>query len=331
MILPCFFRTTIDSMAKRGSRDEQSDESVAIVDLGTNSTRLLIAREAADGLEELHRDSTVTSLGSGVDLTGSLSMEAIERTFDAVTSYREVWRDLAVDRVIASATSAVRDAENGEVFAAEMRERFDIDPRILSGEEEARLVFSGSTSNNPSTLRTLVVDIGGGSTEIVIGGSDEPEFHTSLQAGVLRHSERHLNSDPPDPVELEDLANEVHAAIQQASGEVDRSGIGRGIAVAGTPAALAAIDRGDPNPSRSDLHGSLLDLATIQRSLSELSAMSHDERAGVVGLKADRAPFIVAGSIILIQVMRAFGIDRIEVSENDLMHGLALEALGSQT
>ncbi len=301
-----------------------------MVDLGTNSTRLLVARRGQDGLVELRRESTVTSLGSGVDLTGSLSAEAMERTCAVIAEYREIWTAMDARKVLASATSAVRDSDNGEAFVAEIRERFDLDARILSGNEEAKLVFRGATAEDTDAgvERTLVVDIGGGSTEIVIGagaGADAG-FHTSLQAGVLRHSERHLISDPPNPEELENLANEIFSTVQTATEQADSGGIARAIAVAGTPAALAAIERGEPNPDRADIHGALLGLETIQRSLSRLSAMSHAERAEVPGLRADRAPFIVAGTVILIQIMRAFGVEEVEVSESDLMHGLALEA-----
>lgn len=304
-----------------------------MVDLGTNSTRLLVARRGQDGLVELRRESTVTSLGSGVDLTGSLSAEAMERTCAVIAEYREIWTAMDARKVLASATSAVRDSDNGEAFVAEIRERFDLDARILSGNEEAKLVFRGATAEDTDAgvERTLVVDIGGGSTEIVIGagaGADAG-FHTSLQAGVLRHSERHLISDPPNPEELENLANEIFSTVQTATEQADSGGIARAIAVAGTPAALAAIERGEPNPDRADIHGALLGLETIQRSLSRLSAMSHAERAEVPGLRADRAPFIVAGTVILIQIMRAFGVEEVEVSESDLMHGLALEAFAS--
>jgi exopolyphosphatase/guanosine-5'-triphosphate,3'-diphosphate pyrophosphatase len=300
-----------------------------VVDLGTNSTRLLIARPGADGLVELRRESTVTSLGSGVDLTGSLSAEAMDRTCAVVAEYREIWTAMNARKVLASATSAVRDADNGDAFVAEIRERFDLDARILSGDEEAKLVFRGATAEHTGDDRTLVVDIGGGSTEIVIGAGEETEFHTSLQAGVLRHSERHLISDPPDPEELENLANEIFSTVRAASDRADTSGIARAVAVAGTPAALAAIERGEINPDRDDIHGALLSLETVQRSLSRLSAMSHAERAEVPGLRADRAPFIIAGTVILIQIMRTFWVEEVEVSETDLMHGLALEAFAS--
>jgi len=313
-------------MASPTPHPAPESDTVAVIDLGTNSTRLLVARSEGSQLEELYRESKVTSLGSGVDLTRSLAAEAIDRTCSAVADYREIWAEMGVDQVLASATSAVRDADNGEAFVAEIRERFEIDARILSGEEEAKLVFRGAIAGSPGDEKTLVVDIGGGSTEIVIGAGEATNFHTSLQAGVLRHSERHLIADPPNPEELENLANEIYSAVQAARAESDSSGIEKAIAVAGTPAALAAIERGEPNPTRDETHGAVLDLETIQRSLSELSAMTHAERADVPGLKPDRAPFIVAGTVILIQVMRAFGVEQVEVSETDLMHGLALDA-----
>lgn len=300
---------------------------IAVIDLGTNSTRLLVARLGTEGIEEMVRRSNVTSLGAGVDLTGALSSDAIERTCQVVAEYRDEWEALEVEAVKATATSAVRDADNGDAFVAEIRERFGLDARVLSGEEEAILVYRGATGHVGSGERTLVVDIGGGSTEIVIGQEDEIEFHASLQAGVLRHTERHLLTDPPTPEELEALADEINSVVSEVvSGQGNRD-ISTAIAVAGTPAALAAIKRGEPEPRRSEIHGCRLDIETIQEYLSRLSTMPLAERARVTGLGAQRAPFVVAGTLILIQVMRAFGLDRIEVSESDLMHGMALDHL----
>ena len=325
----CQRATTIALVSASPSPEGSAEETVAVVDLGTNSTRLLITRLVGGRLEELRRESTVTSLGSGVDLTGALTGDAIDRTCEAVDSYREIWDQAGVRRVFASATSAARDASNGAAFVAEVRERFAIDARVLSGEEEAELVFRGATAGRPAEPKTLVIDIGGGSTEIVVGDSDGTEFHASMQMGVLRHSERHLSSDPPSPEELENLANEIRATIDSVTGNSRSIAVERAIAVAGTPAALAAIERGESNPSRDEIHGATLGLVAIQRSLSELSAMTHAERAEVPGLRPDRAPFILAGTVILIQVMRAFEVEEVEVSETDLMHGLALEALGA--
>jgi exopolyphosphatase/guanosine-5'-triphosphate,3'-diphosphate pyrophosphatase len=229
--------------------------------------------------------------------------------------------------VIAFATSAVRDAGNGAVFMAELRERFDLDTQLLTGEEEAHLTYLGATAQRRSEEATLVFDIGGGSTELIVGQGKEIEFHSSLQAGTIRHSERHLTSDPPEPHELEELADDVRAlvdgALAVAGAEPRRM---HAIAVAGTPTSLAAIDQAlEPYDPRR-VHGYRLGMHPIQRMLSQLSAMPLADRLRIRGLHPGRAPTIVAGTVILVQVMRAFGLEEIEVSEQDILHGSALSA-----
>jgi len=296
---------------------------VAVVDLGTNSTRLLVAEVAGGEIEEVLRESTVTSLGRGVEVSGNLSAEGIEAASAAVARYREAWEELGVDRAAAIATSAVRDAANGDAFVAEMRERFALQARVLSGEEEAAIVFRGATAGRNSRESTLVIDIGGGSTELVVGAGQEVRLGASLQAGVLRHTERYLQGDPPSPEELEALADDIKGLLDDALEADEGQELRRAVAVAGTPAALAAIDLG--TDERSAVHGHVLTLEVIQAALSRLAAMPLEERQQIVGLRADRAPFIVAGTVILAQVMRAFGLSEVEVSERDALHGLALE------
>src|SRR6185436_10056233 len=189
---------------------------VAVVDVGSNSTRLLVADGAADRVVELERQSRVTRLGRGVDLTGQLSTEAIEAACEAIADYVGICGEREVDRIEAIATSAVRDSSNGEAFVAELRERFALSARVLDGEEEARLTYTGATFERPPAEPTLVIDIGGGSTELVVGSGREISFHASLQAGVVRHTERHIASDPPTPNELEALAASVRALIEEA-------------------------------------------------------------------------------------------------------------------
>lgn len=300
---------------------------VAVIDVGTNSTRLLVGDIAAGRLTELERRSTVTRLGRGVDTSQQLASEAIEDVCAAVGDYIALYQELEPEQVVAIATSAVRDAENGGAFRAELRERFALDARVLDGAEEARLTYLGACAGHPAgTDRTLVVDIGGGSTELVLGSGEEISWRASLQAGTVRHSERHLHHDPPTARQLEDLAGDVHALIDD---ELRGEAIARardGIAVAGTPTSLAAIDLAlDPYDPEA-VQGHRLDLPTIQRLCSELSAMPLAERLEVTGLHPDRAPTIVAGIVILIQVMRAFGLSEIEVSEHDILYGAALEA-----
>jgi exopolyphosphatase / guanosine-5'-triphosphate,3'-diphosphate pyrophosphatase len=228
--------------------------------------------------------------------------------------------------VAAIATSAVRDAENGSAFIAELRERFDLSARVLDGGEEARLTYLGATVDRLPTEPTVVIDIGGGSTELIVGSGSEVSFRTSLQAGVVRHSERHIASDPPTAAELDRLAGDIRAILDAEVGDDPEAHAEAGIAVAGTPTSLAAIDLGlDPyDPAR--VHGHRLPLASVQHMLSRLAAVPLAERAEIVGLHPDRAPTIVAGVIILAEVMRDFGLESIEVSEHDILWGAALVA-----
>jgi exopolyphosphatase / guanosine-5'-triphosphate,3'-diphosphate pyrophosphatase len=298
---------------------------VAVVDLGSNSTRLLVADVENGQIEELARDTRVTRLGEDVDTSGRLGDAAMERVLDAMAAYRETIDSLAAEHVVAVATSAVRDAENGEELRATMRDRYAIDPRIIPGEEEARLTFLGATAGRPAEDETLVLDIGGGSTEMVIGHpGSEPRFHVSTQLGSVRQTERHLRHDPPERDELAALAEEAQRTIAGNVPEEIREAVDRGIAVAGTPTSLAAIAQSlDPyDPER--VHGYRLTLGESERILAELAALPEDERRGVTGLHPDRAPTIVAGAVILVEAMRLFGLEWIETSEADILHGAAL-------
>ena len=299
---------------------------IAVIDIGTNSTRLLVADVNGDEVRELERRSTVTRLGRGVDTSETLAAEAIDDVCEAIASYIDLYRPLEPDRLSAIATSAVRDAANGDAFLAELRERFALDARVVDGAEEARLTYLGATLGRPANGSTLVVDIGGGSTELVLGSGPDVSFFASLQAGTVRHTERCLPHDPPRPEELEALAASVHRLIADALASQPIAGASHGIAVAGTPTSLAAIDQElDPyDPER--VHGYVLDLAAIQRMLASLATKPLADRLAVKGLHPGRAPTIVAGVVILIEVMRAFGLTKIEVSEHDILWGVALAA-----
>jgi exopolyphosphatase/guanosine-5'-triphosphate,3'-diphosphate pyrophosphatase len=297
---------------------------VAVIDIGTNSTRLLVADVADGAVSQVERRSTVTRLGRGVDLSGHLSGEAIEDVCAAIGGYVEVIEELGAETVDAIATSAVRDADNGSAFVAELRERFALSARVLAGEEEARSTYLGATSEAPPSEPTLVVDIGGGSTELVVGHGSEVTFHDSLQAGVVRHSERHIASDPPTASELEALATDIRGLIETSVG----TGVTatRGIAVAGTPTSLAAVELGLEPYDPARVHGHVLALPSIQRMLSQLASVPLSERVEIPGLHPDRAPTIVAGVVILVEVMRAFGLEEIGVSEHDILYGTAINA-----
>jgi exopolyphosphatase / guanosine-5'-triphosphate,3'-diphosphate pyrophosphatase len=301
---------------------------VVVIDIGTNSTRLLVADVAADGsgLRELVRDSRVTRLGRGVDTSGQLSAEAIEDVCAAISDYLEIAAEHDPEQTIALATSAVRDASNGDAFLAELRERFALSGRVIDGLEEARLTFGGATCGRPSRERTLVCDIGGGSTELIVGSDGEPAFHESLQLGVVRHSERFLSGDPPASAELEALADSARAELTACRGRLEGPSPAHGIAVAGTATSLAAIELDLEPYDASSVEGHILGIEALQHQLARLASMPLAERRQVRGLQPDRAPTIVSGVVILISMMRVFGLDRVEVSEQDILWGAALAA-----
>jgi exopolyphosphatase / guanosine-5'-triphosphate,3'-diphosphate pyrophosphatase len=302
---------------------------VAVVDLGTNSTRLLVADVEDGQVEGVEQRTIVTRLGEGVDASGLLSDAAIARVFDALTTYRARIDELGAERAVAVATSAVRDAANGEDFRATLKLRFDLDARIIPGEEEARLTFLGATAHRIDDSReTLVIDIGGGSTEYVVGvPGAEPRFHVSTRMGSVRHTERHLASDPPTQDELASARREMAEIIRQDIPEDVRAATTAGIAVAGTATSLAAIDQGLEPYDPDKVDGYALTLDACERILIDLSQQTIAQRQHVKGLHPDRAPTIVAGAAILLESLRAFDLDRVEVSEADILHGSALAAV----
>jgi exopolyphosphatase / guanosine-5'-triphosphate,3'-diphosphate pyrophosphatase len=304
---------------------------VAVVDIGSNSTRLLVADvdPSSGAVEELERCSTVTRLGHGVDSSGSLDPDAVERVISVLRDYRALIDQHGATANLAVLTSAVRDASNGAQFAQRVREDFQLDARVLSGEEEAQLTFlgamSGRSTDDPNDDQpTVVIDIGGGSTEFVVGVNRHAGFHTSLRAGVVRMSERHIHSDPPAPQELQALAQDVHATLLQGLPAEQRANVRHGIAVAGTATSAAAIDLElDPyDPAR--VHGYVLQLSTVELLLARLADMDEQQRRLLVGLNPDRAPTIVAGMILLQEAMRAFELEHVVVSEHDILYGGAL-------
>jgi exopolyphosphatase/guanosine-5'-triphosphate,3'-diphosphate pyrophosphatase len=306
---------------------------VAVVDIGTNSTRLLVADvdPATSSITELERRTTITRLGQGVDRTAALAPEATQRVFDALTDYQA-----AIDRHGATATtavltSAVRDATNGAAFTQEVRDRFGLDARTITGDEEARLTFLGATDDRPGDHRRLAVfDVGGGSTELVVGRDAAVEFHVSTQAGVVRQTERFLRSDPPRPEELQALAAEAREIFAAAVPPATRASAEGGIAVAGTATSAASIlQELDPyDPAR--VHGFRLLRAQCEMLLARLAAMAEAERRAVTGLHPDRAPAIVAGLVLLIEAMRTFDLDEVEVSEHDILRGAALDRAAAE-
>jgi exopolyphosphatase/guanosine-5'-triphosphate,3'-diphosphate pyrophosphatase len=235
-----------------------------------------------------------------------------------------------VERNLAVLTSAVRDASNGSEFTEQVRSRFELDAQVLSGDEEAQLTFLGAMSDRDgdASVPTVVVDIGGGSTEFIVGSGQHASFHASVQAGVLRMSERHIHSDPPQPTELQALAADTREIFLADLPPEQRAGIERAIAVAGTATSAAAIDQELEPYDPARVHGYPLQLATVELLIARLADMDEARRRQVVGLHPDRAPTIVAGMILLEEAMKAFDLDRVEVSEHDILRGGTLRLAG---
>ena len=306
---------------------------VAVVDIGTNSTRLLVADvdPATSAVTELDRRSTVTRLGVGVERTGELSQEGMARVFAALDEYRVGIDELGAERRIAVLTSATRDAANGPAFTARVCEDYELDARTIPGDEEARLSFLGATSGrDPDDARTIVVlDIGGGSTEFIVGRGHEVLFHVSTQAGVVRQTERHLHHDPPTRGELDALAADARATFRAAIPDALRTSVDAMIAVAGTATSMASIDQALEPYDPARVHGYHVTLDTCRTIGERLAALPEAARRDVSGLHPDRAPSIVAGAIFICEAMATFGLTETEVCEHDILYGVAIDAARS--
>ena len=238
----------------------------------------------------------------------------MDRVAEAIAGYRELIDRLGAERIVAVATSAMRDSENGPGFHDYLNDKYGIDARVISGDEEARLTFLGATAGRNDDREAVLIDIGGGSTEYVVGRpGEDPGFHTSTQMGSVRHTERFLHGDPPKQTELQALAEEVRRIVPDVTAE-------HAIAVAGTATSLAAIDGAE------EVHGYRLGLASCERLAAMLAGKTVEQRRNVPGLHPDRAPTIVAGALILTESIRSLGLSEVEVSDRDILHGAALRA-----
>jgi exopolyphosphatase/guanosine-5'-triphosphate,3'-diphosphate pyrophosphatase len=277
---------------------------VAAIDQGTNTTRLVVG-DVHDGLlDELHRESRITRLGEGVDARGKLLPAPIARVRNVLSDYRRTAESLGAERTLLVATSAVRDAENGEAFLGEIEWSYGFVTRLLSGDEEAELTRRGVGKLGSSTL---LVDIGGGSTELVLG-----DFHTSLPVGSVRFTERHGDS--------------AAASIDAARGLLPRLEPEDAVGVAATITSLAALDLGLEDYDRERVHGHVLSRDGAYAQLERLAALPLEERRRVPALEPERAPVIVAGAAILVAILDTYGLGAIRVSERDILDGAALAA-----
>lgn len=293
---------------------------VAAIDLGTNTTRLLVADVENGRVAEVDGRVEITRLGEGVDSRRRLLPLPIARTRNVLTDYRRLSESHGAERTLVVATSAVRDAENGEAFLGEIEWSYGFKTRLADGDEEAELTFLGVTSDTQLERRTLVLDIGGGSTELVVAGPDGLSSRRSLNLGSVRLTERFFHVDPPTPGQVVACATHVRTALPDP---VDVQAV---IGVAGTVTSLAAIELGLDAYDRSRVHGHVLTGETVAAEVEHLASLPLTERAKVPGLHPDRAPVIVAGAVIVREVLDWVGLDALTVSERDILHGIALEA-----
>jgi len=297
---------------------------VAAVDLGTNSTRLLVADVEDGRLDEVARRLKITRLGEGVDERKRLLPAPIARVRNVLTDFRREAERLGAERTLAVATSAVRDAENGEAFLGEVEWSYGFQTRLLSGDEEAQLTFRGVSTGRDVAEDTLVIDIGGGSTELVVGRPDGLRFHDSLDLGAVRLTERFLHSDPSADDELDACAAAVRGLLDERVPQEVRPQTA--IGVAGTITSIAALDLGLAEYDPDRVHGHRLSREGVVTQLERLASLPLAERREIPALDPDRAPVIVAGTVILREVLDHFDLDGLEASERDILDGAALEA-----
>ncbi len=301
---------------------------VAAVDVGTNSVRLLVA-EPSDGtipLVAVERLTRITRLGAGVDATGHLDDAALTRTLDCIGSYADRWAELRATRVRITATSAVRDAADRGRFFDGVRERTGVTAQVLSGEEEARTAFRGAVTSVGGPPPYVVLDIGGGSTEL-IRGTDEPEAMTSRQLGCVRLTERCLRSDPPTPEEIDDANAMVAVELDEVERLVDPASARTLIGVAGTITTLGALHLGLDEHTCEKVHGMRLPASSVRELGAWLAGMTMGERAELGAMPPGREDVIIGGALILAGVMERFSFAEAVVSEADILDGLALGLL----
>jgi exopolyphosphatase/guanosine-5'-triphosphate,3'-diphosphate pyrophosphatase len=299
---------------------------VAAIDLGTNSTRLLVADVVDGRVDEIERETRITRLGEGVDERRRLLPLPIARVRNVLSDYRRRIEELGAERALAIATSAVRDAENGEAFLGEIECSYGFATQLLSGHDEALLTFRGVTCDRRLDGGTAIVDLGGGSTELVAADADGLRWHDSLDIGSVRLTERHLHSDPPTADELAECAEAIRALLADRVSDEIRDFVGEAIGVAGTITSLAALDLGLDEYDRERVHGHVLTREALERELERLASVPLAERRTLRPLDPDRAPVIVAGALIVREVVEFFGTHGLEVSERDILDGAALAA-----
>jgi exopolyphosphatase/guanosine-5'-triphosphate,3'-diphosphate pyrophosphatase len=297
---------------------------VAAVDCGTNSIRLLVADLDGSRKVDVHREMRVVRLGQGVDRTGVLAPEALERTRVAMADYAEVCRDLGVERTRFVATSATRDAANRDVFVDLVQQTMGVPPEVVSGDEEADLSFLGASAGlDPADGPFLVMDIGGGSTELVLG-TEHAEAARSVDVGCVRLTERHLHDDPPTAEQVAAARADVDVALDLAAQEVPVAKARTAVGLAGSVTTVAALALRLPAYDPQAIHLSRIPVEQVREVTLRLLAMTRAERAALPVMHPGRVDVIGGGALVLLEAMERFGLPEVLVSETDILDGIAL-------
>lgn len=297
---------------------------LAAIDIGTNSTKMTVADVSSDGaLTVIAEQSEVTRLGEGVDASKRLSDAAMARTLAAIVRFAEDARQHGAEEVLGAGTSALRDAENGSDFLSDVMNGAGVDVQIITGDREAQLAYAAVRSDTslhiPTDAHLLVFDIGGGSTELILGDAAGVGRHKSLDIGAVRLTERFLHSDPPTTEELEYAAQFARAAFETFL-PPDIAPLVAGIG--GTAVNIAAVTQGQAKPDPDALHSIVLPHAAVASALDRFAHLPLAERRAIPGLEPKRADVIVAGALILDCLLTYFHADRFTLSARGLRYGL---------
>jgi exopolyphosphatase/guanosine-5'-triphosphate,3'-diphosphate pyrophosphatase len=295
---------------------------VAAIDCGTNSIRLLIADLVDGRLVEVDRRMTIVRLGQGVDATGAFAPEALARVFTAAEDFAAVIQSKAVGRIRFVATSAARDVSNREAFFTGIEQRLGVRPEIISGAEEAELSFRGATTSLDLPTPYLVTDIGGGSTELVLGDANGVRAAQSLDIGSVRLTERHVTTDPTTLAELAAITHDIDALLDTAT--VPLAEARALIAVAGTATTVAAVALGLPEYDRAAVHHARLTAVQLRETTTWLSTSTHADRSAVPAIHPGRVDVIGAGALILQRLFDRLNLQELTISEQDILDGVGL-------
>ena len=302
---------------------------VAAIDCGTNSIRLLVADVVDGRLDDIVRRMEIVRLGEGVDRTGRLSDAALARTFGALEDYAARIRSLEAERVRMVATSATRDAENRDVFVSGVIERLGVEPEVVTGSEEAALSFRGATGDLFATqvpAPYLVCDIGGGSTEFVLGDASGVRASRSVDVGCVRMTERHLHDDPPTADQISAARADIEHAIDEACRDVPMSEAASLIGLAGSVTTVTAIALGLQEYDASRIHHARISASAVHEVAQRLLGMARTQRAAIAVMHPGRVDVIGAGALVLDTVMQRVGFGEVVASEHDILDGIALSA-----